>query len=395
MPDGRLADGHVLPAVARRARRKAGRGDLRRGRQPAHVAHVRGSRAVFRAVVQRHQEIVHRLRAVRALLRHVCRDILIVLRATTGQFVGRILIGIHQRLSVGHLLVRVRGHADLLEVLVQHFLHGEVRHQIRRAVDELLLHRRIRHHGRRLCDLVHALLQLHGLLHLHRTHHVQHLRHRLHHVRRDSACISDRVVDPRRLRHVLPQELHSDVHQLHRVQRAAPQVRTARRVRRDARELVFRLDAGHIRARLHLVGAARMPAQRRIQILPHAVPREERLRCAALLARAAIEDHRSLVARLLQIRLHADRRRHRARAQHVVAAAVAVAAVHHLLALRAAALLGQPRQRVKLAQYADHRLAVAVLGRECRLDSVEARLHLEAQLLQLLHVQRRGLILLQ
>ena len=54
---------------------------------------------------------------------------------------------------------------------------------------------------------------------------VAHARGGLHHVGRDAAGVEIGVVDPRVARHVLAHVVHADIHQLHRVERAAAEMR--------------------------------------------------------------------------------------------------------------------------------------------------------------------------
>ena len=217
---------------------------------------------------------------------------------------------------------------------------------------------------------------------------------RLHNVRGVAARVGDGVVDAGRLRHVLAQKLHADVHQLDRVQRGAAQLRAAGGVGGDAGELILGLDAGVAGAGGDLVDAARMPGQRGVQLLPDAVAGHEGLGRAALLAGAAVEDDGAGMA-VLQIFFDGEGSRQRARAQHIVAAAVAVAAGDKLPALGSARLLGEAAEGVELGEDADDRLAGAIACLEGGLDAGDRRLDGEAFLFQNLAVEFCGLELHQ
>ena len=194
---------------------------------------------------------------------------------------------------------------------------------------------------------------------------------------------------------MLAQELYADVHQLHRVKRAAAVVRVARRVRGLAGKLVEHLDAGVVRPGLDLVDVARMPAQRRVERLPQALAGHVGLAAASFLAGAAEEDHRAAPAALFQIALDGCRRGERARSEQIVSAAVSGPAGNERRELRLSRLLAQTGERVVLSQDADHRLAAAVGAAEGRVDPAEPFRHRKAERAQRFAVKRRRLMLLQ
>ena len=111
------------------------------------------------------------------------------------------------------------------------------------------------------------------------------------------------------LGHMLAQELHADVHQLHRVQRTAPVIRIARRVGGFAVEFIQHLYAGIVRSGRVLVHVRRVPRKCRVQRVPRAIARHIRLARAALFAGAAEIYHRAGLAAQLQILFHRDCRR--------------------------------------------------------------------------------------
>ena len=107
-----------------------------------------------------------------------------------------------------------------------------------------------------------------------------------------------------------------------------------------------------------------MPGQHRVDARKEAVARQERLGAAGLLGgRAEVHDRAGERARR-DLLLDGDGGGQRAHAQQIVAAAVARAAGDEGVLHRAAGLLAQAAQRVKLAQIRDHRVAAAVFRAE-------------------------------
>ena len=195
---------------------------------------------------------------------------------------------------------------------------------------------------------------------------------------------------------MLAQELHADVHQLHRIQGRTAQMRRARGVRGHAVEVKLLLDAGHAGAAGDLVYIGRMPGDGRVQVLPHMIARQKRLARAALLAGTAKKDDRALLLRvLLQIRLDREGRRQRARTQQVMPAAMAAAARNQRGVMRAGCLLRQAGQRVKLAQNANYRMAMAPAAAEGRLDAAHVGGDGKAVFSKHLFIQGGGLKFLQ
>ena len=227
------------------------------------------------------------------------------------------------------------------------------------------------------------------------AHHIQHAGLGLHHVGAAAAGVGDGVVDPCLIAHVLPQELHADVHQLHSVQGTAAPVGSAGGVGRHAGEVVLRLDTGVGGAGLDFVGVLRVPGDGGIQLLPKAVPGHEGLGGAALLTGAAVEDHGAGSVGGFQERLDPQGRSHGAGTQEIVSAAVAAAAGDPLLPFHAASLLGQAGERIVLRQDADDGASGAVAGGKGRGDVADPLLHGEALFFQDLTIKGGGPGLLQ
>ena len=188
---------------------------------------------------------------------------------------------------------------------------------------------------------------------------------------------------------MLPQELHPDVHQLHRIQGAAAVVGVARRVGGLPGEFVQHLDAGIVCSGFDLVDIARVPAQGRVQLFPQTVSGHEGLSGAALFSGAAEKDHGSRSSAFLQPGLDGAGRRERADPQQVVTAAVAVSARRHRGRFRCAGLLAEAGERVKLAQDSDHGPAASEAAAEGRGNIAEILRHREAQLPKLSAVELR------
>ena len=355
--------------------------DLGRRALPAHIAHVRGARREILPAVVREQEVVHRVPRCRPHPLYLLGDGGIGRRTLSGQLIAsRVCPG--EGVREGVFLRRVGRYAEGPEVFVEHLFQRMVRHRVRKPVDEFPLHPGAGHQGRSLGDLIHALLQADRLGHVGRTHHVEDGGLRLHHVRADAAGVGDRVVDPRPVAHMLPQELHADIHQLDRVQGAPAPVRVGAGVGRDSVELILHLDAGIGGARIHLAAVLRMPGERRVQALPEPVPGHEGLGRAPLFPGAAKEDDRAGKVSRLKGCLHADGPCQRAGAQQVVPAAVSVSAGHCRVVADGPALLGKPREGVILRQNADHRPAAAEGGRKRGIDTGSPPLHAKALFLQ-------------
>ena len=228
-----------------------------------------------------------------------------------------------------------------------------------------------------------------------RTHHIEHRRLRLHHIRTDSSGICNGIVNARTVAHMLPQKLHADIHQFHRIQRASPLFRRTGRMGSLTRKLILYLNTGIGRPCHDLVAVMRMPGKRRVQILPDTIPRHERLGCAALFSGASVKNHSSGTLCLLQECLHTDCRCHGSRAQKVVPAAMTVPACNKLLLLQTAAFLGQTGKSIILCQNSDNRSTAAEACAEGCLNTCNAFLYLKALLLQSLAIESSRLVFLQ
>ncbi len=291
------------------------------------------------AVVQGQHKLVDGRGAVR---RHLVYIINLLRRQHIGvlrrERTGRDGEGGDERPGIVALRLAVLRQRHCAEIVVGRLLQRPVAHRVGAAVNEADRELRLRHHGRGLGDLVHALLQAQRLGNRVIAHHVEHGGVRLHHVGGNAAAVGDGVVHPGRGGHVLAQILHADVHQLHGVQGAAALVRVARRVGGHTGKAVFLLDAGEAGAADGTVNIIRVPGDGRVQAAPGPVPGHEGLARAALLAGTAEEDDGAAAPAALEKVLHRAGGGQGAGAQQIMVAAVAGLAPGGALRRRAAHL---------------------------------------------------------
>ena len=89
--------------------------------------------------------------------------------------------------------------------------------------------------------------------------------------------------------HVLSHVIDADVHDLHRVQSRAPQLRRACRVGRDPMKREKYTEVGQVFICHHgLIGGAWMPGNGGITIIKKAVPHQIRLSAGIFLCRTAV-----------------------------------------------------------------------------------------------------------
>ena len=138
-------------------------------------------------------------------------------------------------------------------------------------------------------------------------------------------------------------------HQLHRVERTAPQMGLDRRVGRDAVKAVEHLAVGKRGQIAHAGRVGRVPAERRVQCVEHAIASQKCLGGAVFLRRAAEIDHRARCTGRFQIGLDGKRRSERTDAEQVMPTAVTTEAAGGFL-MRHARLLAQIHQCVEFAR---------------------------------------------
>ena len=280
------------------------------------------------------------------------------------------------------------GVGDLAHVVVHDLVQRGNQHGIAGSLQEPDLHLRISHQGRAPCDVVDPLKQLRELRGKGRPDLIQRGRVGLHDVGRVSAGIRNGIMDSGCRRHVLPEKLHPDVHQLQRVKRAPSRLRRRRRMGRLAGEAVADDIIRQNRPGRHHVAGVRMPAEGGVQLIKAALARHKGLSGAALLGRAAEEDHGSRLPLCFQRVLEADSTHERADAEQVVAAAVSVSAVFKGFLHGDARLLAQAGKRVVLSEKADHGLPASPLGAERCFQPCDADGHSKA-----FSLEKSGIIL--
>ena len=206
-----------------------------------------------------------------------------------------------RRLDLGRILA-IRGierrRTEVLHLALHRLLERRVAEQVRDRADDLRVHLRLGHQGRAVGDLPHALDQGTHARQVARADGVAHLRRRLHHVGRDAAGIEHGVVDARVGRHVLAHVVDADVHQLHRVERAAAEMRRRRGVRGAALEGEVDARVGEAHGVVDAVDGGRMPGDGDVDVLEVAGAHHEDLGRAAFLGRAAVVAHAALDASL-------------------------------------------------------------------------------------------------
>ena len=161
----------------------------------------------------------------------------------------------------------------------------------------------------------------------------------LHDVGGVTAGVGDGIMDPGCIDDMLPQKIRTDVHQLHGVERTAPQMGLDRRVGRDAVKAVEHLAVGKRGQIAHAGRVGRVPAERCVQCVEHAIASQKCLGGAVFLRRAAEIDHRARCTGRFQIGLDGKRRSERTDAEQVMPTAVSGTARHQLFPMRAARLL--------------------------------------------------------
>ena len=146
--DGRTVAGDVLPAVAGTAVGPGRHFDLGGGALPAHVAYIGGAGTEHVSLIQGQQEAVHGVSRFTAQLRGALGVVAVVLAADAGYGVAA-GIGGGQSVGKGQLLLGVIGHAQGLEVFMEHPLQGVVGDGVRQSVDKQLFVGGLRHKGGR------------------------------------------------------------------------------------------------------------------------------------------------------------------------------------------------------------------------------------------------------
>ena len=181
----------------------------------------------------------------------------------------------------------------------------------------------------------------------------------LHHVGRNAAGVEQGIMDAGIARHVLAHVVDADIHQFHRVERAAAEMRRGGGMRGAAGKDEVGAGVGE-RGRHHdFPEAGGMPGQRDVGVGENSGAHHEGFCRAAFLGGAAVIAHAPGHLVGGQPILHGGGGQQRGRAQQIVAAAMAVAAGLDRLRLGDAGLLAEAGQGVVFAEEGDHRPAFA------------------------------------
>ena len=168
--------------MARSLGRICGGIDLCRRNQPAHVAHICGAHARMLRIEIRDQEVVDGFCPMLRGFIYKFVKLLAVLCKISWELIVLHLHRIAEGLGVGNLFLCIFRHLHLAEVFPEELLQHLIGNCIGAAVNELLLHGGIRHHGRSQGNPVHTLLKSQGLLGPDGAHHIEHLCPGLHHI---------------------------------------------------------------------------------------------------------------------------------------------------------------------------------------------------------------------
>ena len=234
------------------------------------------------------------------------------------------------------------------------------------------------HHRRPACDLANALVDFAHLVKLRRPDQVQHLCLRLNHVGRSASGVGDRIVDPRLRNDMLPQIIDADIHQFHRIQRTAAQMRRSGGMSAAAVETKIHLKIGQRANRHDAVVPERVPGESDIQRIEDAGPRHESFARTAFLAGTTVIANRPCQAGFGNKPLHSHRRRQCPCPQQVMTATMTVSIRRNRFLAGKRRFLAQPRQRVIFTKKTDNRTAAAKTGDKSGRQPRHRLLHLKS-----------------
>ncbi len=247
------------------------------------------------------------------------------------------------------------------------FLHDAVQGLLERRVGQDIgdggndphLHFGFGHQRRALRDLVDAPDQFVHAGQVAGADRIAHAGMGLHHVGGDAAGVEQGIMDAGVARHVLAHVVDADIHQFHRVERAAAEMRRGGGMRGAPGEDEIGARIGQRRRHHHFPEAGRVPGDGDVGVVEGARAHHEGFRRAAFLGRAAVIAHaaRHLVGG--KPVLHGGGGEQRGRAEQIVAAAMAMAAGLDRARLRHAGLLAETGQRVIFAEEGDDGTALA------------------------------------
>ena len=201
-------------------------------------------------------------------------------------------------------------------------------------------------------------------------------------------------MNARFLRDVFTQVIDHDIHHLDGIERRTTAIGCRGGVRGDPVEAELGAGVGEVLVLRGVVGVAGMEIERHVDVFEQAIAHHVDLAAATLLRRRAVKADLSLGPGFIEPLLYRDRGRHRSRAEHIVAAAMARNLTWDRLAL-GDSLLRQAGQRINLSEDRNHRTVIGARARNerCR-NAGDTDVDLEACLRELALQQRRGLVLL-
>ena len=180
------------------------------------------------------------------------------------------------------------------------------------------------------------------------------------HIRRRTPGIGVGVVNPRLIRHMLPQIIDPHIHQLRCIQGRASQMGRATGMGRHAVKGKVAPHNGHISLGRHLIPCARMPGQGKVYAVKAPCSGHKLFGAGAFLRRAAEENHTAVQSLLNQAIPNGHSSGKAACAQKIVSTAVARSPWRHSLPLRPGRPLAQTIQGIKLRQQSYHRRSGSV-----------------------------------
>ncbi len=242
-----LALRHHLPGVQRGADGDRRGMDLNGRNDPAHVAHIGRADERVALGVKRHEEIGER--AIGGIHADGVID---------G---GDVLLGQRRADFCGEILVRLvemRG-TELLHDPVERFLKRSVGQDVGDGGNDPHLDLGFGHQRRALRALVDTLHQLVHAGQVAGANGIAHTGMGLHHIGSNAAGVEQSIVYAGVAGHVLAHVVHADIHQLHRVERAAAQMGRGSGMRGAPGEDEIRARVGERWCYRHLPKTVRVP----------------------------------------------------------------------------------------------------------------------------------------
>ncbi len=290
-------------------------------------------------------------------------------KAETGIGGGDVL-GTHRRLELARgvaIGIVEDRRSETLEICKHQFLERHIADEVDVTADHFATHRGLGHHGCTLGHLLDAGDKRQELGQVAGTNKVTHRRLGLYHVRCRAACVGHGIVDACRRRHVLAHIVDADIHQFHGIKGTAAEMRRGRSVRGAAAKVEIDLVAGERYRIVHSSKGSRVPANGDVDIIEDAGADHEALGGAALFGRAAIVADTALDAICFEEVLDGGSRKHGTGAEHIVAAAMAIAVRERLAFFSQSSDLAEAGKRVELAEDGNHRPIFASFAHDgCR-----------------------------